>query len=100
MHFIDDLCILRMFIVLIIWSARFFLYIYSINFIMKIQNKNFLASILFVLISFVCEAQIDGTPPPPMPPPPPGLPIDDYVYILVIVAIVYGIYRKIKFSKS
>ncbi len=99
MHFIDDLCILWMFFVLNILSTRFFLYIYSINITMRIQNKNILASILFVLISLVCEAQIDGTPPPPMPPPPPGLPIDDYLWILVAIALVYGIYRKMKFSR-
>jgi hypothetical protein len=43
---------------------------------MGLQNKKILASILFVLISFVSIAQ-GSVPPPPMPPPPPGLPIDD-----------------------
>lgn len=61
---------------------------------MKIQNKYILTTILFVLMGFVCVAQIDGTPPPPMPPPPPGLPIDNYIIVLFIAALIYGIIRK------
>ena len=54
---------------------------------MTIQDKRIIASILFVLISFVCAAQ---APPPPAPPPPPGLPIDGGVLIGVCVGIFYG----------
>ena len=67
---------------------------------MRIQNKKYFASILFVLISFVCNAQVDGTPPPPAPPPPPGLPIDDYLPFLLVIALVYGIYKRLKLSKQ
>ncbi len=49
---------------------------------MKIQNKNFIASILFVLISFVCVAQGGDTPPPPAPPPPP-LPLIDGIPLVL-----------------
>ena len=56
---------------------------------MRIQNKKILASILFVLISFVCVAQ-GGDPPPPMPPPPPGLPIDGFTSIAVILGMFFG----------
>ncbi|MGJ8591526.1 MAG: PID-CTERM protein-sorting domain-containing protein [Aquaticitalea sp.] len=66
---------------------------------MGLQNKKILASILFVLISFVSVAQ-GGQPPPPMPPPPPGLPIDNWVYGLFVVALIYGIFKKFKFSKA
>lgn len=69
---------------------------------MRIQNKNILASILFVLISFVCEAQyIDGLPPPPPPraPGPPGAPIDSYIYVFFGMALIYGIYRKVQSAK-
>lgn len=58
------------------------------------QNKKFLASILFVLISFVCSAQ-GATPPPPMPPPPPGLPIDGFVTIVLTLGAIYGVRKKI-----
>ena len=61
---------------------------------MKIQNKRLFASILFVLISFVCMAQIvPAAPPPPelAPPPPPGFPIDGGVLLGACVAIFYGV---------
>lgn len=56
---------------------------------MTIQNKRIFASILFVLISFVCVAQ-DDNPPPPGPPPGPGFPIDGGVLIGAFVALCYG----------
>ena len=34
----------------------------------------------------------DDPPPPPAPPPPPGLPIDENIYMLLIVALFLGIY--------
>jgi hypothetical protein len=65
---------------------------------MGIQNKKYFASILFVLISFVCLAQStsNGIPPPPSPPPPPGLPIDGALPVLMLAALVYGVKNKIK----
>jgi len=63
---------------------------------MTIQNKRIFASILFVLISYVCIAQGSGEPPPPAPPPPPGLPIDGYLPILFVVAFYYGIRSLLK----
>lgn len=65
---------------------------------MGIQNKKIIASILFVLISFVCMAQRagDGIPPPPSPPPPPGLPIDGALPFLLLAGIFYGIKNKLK----
>jgi len=64
---------------------------------MKIQNKRLLASILFVLISFVCMAQ-STKPPPPLPPPPPGLPIDGGILLGACFAIFYGV-KKILSNK-
>jgi hypothetical protein len=55
---------------------------------MIIQNKRIFASILFVLISFVCVAQ---SPPVPGPPPPPGAPIDGGVLIGACLALFYGV---------
>ena len=63
---------------------------------MIIQNKKIPASILFVLISFVSAAQRGGGPPPPAPPPPPGLPIDNAIYILFAIALLYGAVKTIK----
>ncbi|MEZ4801475.1 MAG: hypothetical protein R2797_01790 [Gelidibacter sp.] len=66
---------------------------------MGLQNKKILASILFVSISFVCAAQ-GIEPPPPMPPPPPGLPIDDALPVLFLLALFFGVYRKIRMTKK
>tara|TARA_R110002049_G_scaffold207188_2_gene377679 strand:- start:2327 stop:2524 length:198 start_codon:yes stop_codon:yes gene_type:complete len=64
---------------------------------MTIQNKRIFASILFVLISFVCaHAQGGGALPPPGPPPPPGLPIDSGVLAGALVAVFYGIRKLVK----
>ena len=55
------------------------------------KYKKTLASILLILISFVCSAQ---TPPPPQPPPgPPGVPVDGSLYVLLVVGIIYGILK-------
>ncbi|MGC1205079.1 MAG: hypothetical protein WA839_09355 [Flavobacteriaceae bacterium] len=55
------------------------------------QNKRILASILFVLISFVCIAQDGKGPPKPQPEAgPPGLPIDGGLLIGAFFAIAYG----------
>lgn len=63
---------------------------------MKIQNKKTVASILFVLISFVCVAQGSGMPPPPAPPPPPGLPIDGGLLAGLFVGIIIGVKKLLK----
>ena len=67
------------------------------------QIKNLIASILFVLAGFICDAQVtvrDGTPPPPMPPPPPGLPLKGPMLIVLAVAgLSLGIKKKIEFLK-
>jgi len=60
-----------------------------------IQNKTKIASILFLLISFVSVAQTMSGPPPPAPPPPPGLPIDAGIYILLAVGLIYGVIKTI-----
>ena len=64
-----------------------------------IQNKKLYASILFVLISFVCIAQ---NPPPPQQPPtgPPGLPIDSGFIVLLVAGVLFGIYKMYSLSKK
>lgn len=63
---------------------------------MKIQNKKTIASILFVLISFVCLAQGSGNPPPPTPPPPPGFPIDGGVMGVLALGLLYGVKKLLR----
>lgn len=62
------------------------------------MNKNLLAPILFFFVGHVSMAQ-GSTPPPPIPPPPPGLPIDGNIVALIVVALVYGIYKVNKLRK-
>lgn len=54
------------------------------------QNKRILASILFLLISFVCIGQPDMPPPGPPVVTPPGFPIDGGIFVGVLVALFYG----------
>jgi len=63
------------------------------------ENKNMLASFFFFFIGFISIAQT-GNPPPPMPPPPPGLPIDNAIVILLVLALAYGIYKARNLSKQ
>lgn len=60
-----------------------------------------LASILFSFLGFISVAQT-GKPPAPdrMPPPPPGLPIDNGIIVLFLLALVYGIYKMYNLSKQ
>ena len=62
---------------------------------MTVQYKRIFASILFVLISFVCLAQ-GGDPPPPQPPPPPGLPIDMGVLFGMVLGVFFGVKKLLK----
>mgnify|MGYP006902058841 CR=1 FL=1 len=64
---------------------------------MTIQNKRIFASILFVLISFVCAAQT--LPPPGGPPIVPGFPIDGGVLLGVFFAIIYGAKKMLRNKK-
>jgi len=65
---------------------------------MRIQNKQILASILFLLTSFVCAA---APPPPPSgPPPPPGLPIDGFLIYGVALALIFGVKKILSFNRN
>lgn len=60
---------------------------------MRIIVKKF----FIVIISMLSVLNLYSAPNPPMPggrkpPPPPGLPIDDGLYIVFIIALLYGSY--------
>ncbi|MBF8149144.1 hypothetical protein ITJ86_04505 [Winogradskyella sp. F6397] len=60
------------------------------------------ASILVFFVGFASMAQsTTGAPPPPPPgPPPPGLPIDNGLIALFILALGYGVYKSYKLSQK
>ncbi|EDP72769.1 hypothetical protein FBALC1_16747 [Flavobacteriales bacterium ALC-1] len=58
------------------------------------------ASILLFFVGFISTAQDGNIPPPPSGPDPPGAPIDGGIIILFLVALIYGIYKTYKNSKS
>ncbi|MGB1307631.1 MAG: PID-CTERM protein-sorting domain-containing protein [Oceanihabitans sp.] len=67
---------------------------------MKVQYKKIIASILFVLISFITIAQTPPTPEQRDTLVPPGSPIDEGIYILLAIGLVYGIVKIIQANKA
>ena len=64
-----------------------------------------LLKIKIAAILVLCLTQTDllfgqDFPPPPIPPPPPGLPIDDYIPYLVLLALLIGVVYFLKFKNS
>lgn len=63
---------------------------------MKIIRNKFFSLIAFALVGLVTLT--GSTPPEPTakmaakPPPPPGEPIDENIFMLLIVALLFGIY--------
>jgi hypothetical protein len=58
------------------------------------MNKKITLSLtlfMFFIITYGGGLPNQG-PPPPTPPPPPGLPIDDGIYFLILLALCYGFY--------
>jgi len=71
---------------------------------MTVQNKKVKTTILAVLMTAVhAFAQIQAPPQPEAkgsPSPPIGLPIDNEVILLFIVAMIYGVYKIVRRSKK
>jgi hypothetical protein len=61
---------------------------------MKIMSGKFHLLIFFLIGTLFSVAQGSSNPPRPRrrPPPPPGLDIDENIFILFSVAILFGIY--------
>lgn len=91
------------FFLFFVLSIHFFLYIYII--MIKLYKK-ITASILLMLISIMGVAQNSAGggsgPPPPQGggTPPPGLPIDDGLVVLLVAAVISGVYIILRHSKK
>ena len=63
---------------------------------MRILPNKFYAFIAFLFGTLYAIAQSSPSPPNPFgrrkPPPPPGLPIDENICILIIIALIFGMY--------
>jgi hypothetical protein len=65
----------------------------------------FLKSVFFILMIGIFNAFAgSGNPPSPVgrrrPPPPPGLAIDENIFILVLIALIMGIYIIYSFERK
>jgi hypothetical protein len=61
--------------------------------------------IIFLAALFLHQTSVfaqTNPPPPPTtgPPPPPGLPLDGWIYLLVILSLCFGIYKLNKLKKA
>lgn len=57
----------------------------------------------FYILGFLCPTVFAAPgPPPPGVPPPPGLPIDNGLEVLLVVAILFGLYKtyQLKLNKK
>lgn len=65
--------------------------------------KNIANKFLIIMICLFGVLEASATPSPPSPgarkpPPPPGLPIDENLYIVFIIALLLGIYIIYKYQ--
>jgi hypothetical protein len=71
---------------------------------MKVVSDKFFLLLVFLLgTMYAFAGNADGPPAPSptgkkKPPPPPGLPIDENIMILVVIAILFGMYIIYKHS--
>jgi len=59
---------------------------------MRPQIVKILSLVLFVINSTTMLAQHAGPPPPAEDRRPPGLPIDEYIVLLIVIGLIYGAY--------
>lgn len=58
----------------------------------KIISKPFFAVVLF-LVTIASEARQEPPQPAPAGGPAPGLPINENIYLLVFISVIFGIYK-------
>ncbi|HPW97264.1 MAG TPA: hypothetical protein PK218_01740 [Flavobacterium sp.] len=63
---------------------------------MRIVPNRLIALILAMALPCGVVFGASNPPPPSTPPPPPGLPIDGSLYVLLVISVVFGIYKVYK----
>jgi hypothetical protein len=53
---------------------------------------NILGGFILILSSATALAQGSNNPPPPTPPPP-GTPIDNWIYLLLVIGVLFAFYK-------
>lgn len=67
---------------------------------MSIVPTRLLTLILaLTLPSYIAYGAVTPPPPPESAPPGPGLPIDDNIYLLIIISVILGIYKMYRFNQ-
>ena len=57
------------------------------------KKKMKLAPLFFTFFNSAFALQMEPPPPPNQPPPPPGLPIDGWVFFLLVAGLAYGAWK-------
>ena len=65
---------------------------------MNTAPQKFSLLLLFFLSMVTTVSAAPGDPPPPTPPPPPGLPIDNGLIFLIVIGLLYGLYKVRKYK--
>ncbi len=74
---------------------NFYLLLHPMKFV-----PNCILILMAILVSFVDANAAPNGPPPPSPDPPPGAPIDSGLIVLLIVALIYGIFKVYEFNNN
>ena len=60
---------------------------------MKIVPNRISIILVVILLPFTSVFAAPGPPPPSLPPPPPGLPLDGGLWFLLVLSLLFGIYK-------
>jgi len=74
---------------------NFYLLLHPMKFV-----PNSILILLAILVPFAGINAAPGAPPPPSPDPPPGAPIDSGLFMLLMIAIIYGIFKVYEFNNN
>ena len=74
---------------------NFYLLLHPMKFV-----PNCILILLAIMLPFFDGNAAPGNPPPPSPDPPPSVPIDSGIVLILVAAIIYGIFKLYEFNKN